>query len=130
MELKKTEEMIILVEWVSDVYSPEIMSKLVDQATNNEFMKCQPSNKKGGKQLLLQIEPQRPMKRIKYMKVQSMDGRWLGMMENGKVVTLEESFVHQYFGKRFVNECKRMENNRFVGIPIGLTRSSVMTMMM
>ena len=28
--IKKTEELIIPVEWVSDVYGPEVMSKLVD----------------------------------------------------------------------------------------------------
>ena len=80
--MEKTEELIVLVEWVSDMYGPEIMSKLVDQASNEEFMKCQPSNKKGGKQLMINMETQKPVKRIKYTKEPSMDGRSLGMLES------------------------------------------------
>ena len=37
---EKMEEMIIPVEWVIDVYGHEIMSKLMDQATYNDFVKC------------------------------------------------------------------------------------------
>ena len=37
---KKTEDMIIPVEWVIDMYGHEIMSKLMDRATYNDFMKC------------------------------------------------------------------------------------------
>ena len=54
------------------------------------------------------------------------DGRWLGMLEDNRVVTLEETFIEQNFSQRFVNECKRLENNKFVGIPIGSARSSIM----
>ena len=39
-EIEKTEELIIPVQWVIDMYGPEIMSKLLDRATNNEFVKC------------------------------------------------------------------------------------------
>ena len=52
------------------------------------------------------------------------------MVEGNQVVTLEEAFVEQNFCKRFVNECKELGNkNKFVGIPIGLARSSVMAIL-
>ena len=43
---EKMEEMIIPVEWVIDVYGHEIMSKLMERATYNGFVKCRPSSKK------------------------------------------------------------------------------------
>ena len=74
---------------------------------------------------MLHIETQKPVKRVKYTKETSTDGKWLGMLEDGRVVTLEASFMYQNFGKRFLNECKMLEDNKFVGIPIGSARSSV-----
>ena len=51
------------------------------------------------------------------------------MQEDGKVITLEECFIDNNFGERFVYECKRLGNNKFVGIPIRLARSSVMSIL-
>ena len=71
------------------------------------------------------------MKRIKYAidGKGSNDGIWLGMQEDNQVVTLDKTFVEQNFSKRFVNECKRLGNNKFVGIPIGSARSSIMAIL-
>ena len=127
--LEKTEELIVPDQWVSDIYGHEILGKLVDRAANNDFVPCRPTRRKGMKQPLVQIETQRPIKRVKYVKEPEMDGRWLGMQEDGRVITLEESFVENNFDDRFVEECKKLGNNKFVGIPIGSARSSVMSIL-
>jgi hypothetical protein len=57
------------------------------------------------------------------------DGRWLGMLDDNRVVTLEETFVEQNFSQRYVNECKELGSNKFVGIPIGSARKSVMAIL-
>ena len=47
---------------------------------------------------MIHIETQRPMKRVKYTKEPSPDGKWLRILEDRRVVTLEASFMYQNFG--------------------------------
>ena len=65
---EKTEEMMVPVEWVIDVYGPEIMSKLMDRAEHDEFVQFRPNNTNGGRLPLINLETNRPVKRIKYMR--------------------------------------------------------------
>ena len=128
---EKTEEMMVPVEWVIDVYGPEIMSKLMDRAEHDEFVQFRPNNTNAGRLPLINLETNRPVKRIKYMRegASTNDGRWLGMLDDNRVVTLEETFVEQNFSQRYVNECKELGSNKFVGIPIGSARKSVMAIL-
>ena len=122
---------MVPVDWVVDVYGHQIMSKLMDQAAHDDFVLCRPGNMKGGKLPLMNIETNRPVKRIKYMRegASTKDGKCLGILDDNRVVTLEETFVEQNFSQRFVNKCKRLENNKFVGIPIGSARLSIMAIL-
>ena len=107
---EKSKEMFVPDDWVDYVYGHQIMSELMDRAANNEFVQIKPGNTNGGRLPLINIESNRPVKRIKYVRegASTNDGRWLGMLEDNQVVTLEETFVEQNFCKRFVKGVQRV----------------------
>ena len=45
--------------------------------------------------------------------------------DDGTITDLNEGVVSQ-FGQQFVNECKTLASQKFVNIPVGSCRSSVM----
>jgi hypothetical protein len=47
-------------------------------------------------------------------------------MEDGKVLPVAEELVTAQFGSRFMEECKRLGQRKFVDIPVGTCRSSLM----
>jgi hypothetical protein len=55
-------------------------------------------------------------------------GIWKGQLEDGTVALLQEEFVTGQFGSRFVKECKLLGHKKFVGIPVGTCRSSVIAL--
>jgi hypothetical protein len=50
---------------------------------------------------------------------------WKGLLEDGTVMPLVEDMVTNQFGERFVEECKRLGTKKFVPVPVGSCRSSV-----
>ena len=76
---------------------------------------------------MVHLETDKTVKRVKFTKGTSMDGQWLGMLDNGRVVTLEKGFMEDKFPRRFIHECKELGDNKFVRIPIGSSRSSLMS---
>jgi hypothetical protein len=50
------------------------------------------------------------------------------LLEDGTVVPLQEEVVTTQFGARFVEECRRLGTKKFVPIPVGSCRSSVMAL--
>ena len=57
------------------------------------------------------------------------EGRWVGMLRDGSVKVIEEDVVLAQFGLRFVKECKELGGRKYVPIPIGNCKSSVIAMM-
>jgi hypothetical protein len=47
-------------------------------------------------------------------------------MEDGKVLPVPEELVTAQFGSRFMEECKRLGQRKFVDIPVGTCQSSLM----
>jgi hypothetical protein len=115
---KLTEEcMTVSDDWVIDTYGKELTKKLMDRAEIIRVRYIPPKflhkkNKRGEDHATNEI----------YAKA-----IWKGMLEDGTVMQLQEEQVTGNFGSRFVDECKRLGNNKFVGIPVlGSCRSSVM----
>ena len=54
------------------------------------------------------------------------NGIWKGLLEDGTVLPIPEEVVTAQFGSRFVDECKRLGIRKFIPIPVGSCRSSVM----
>jgi hypothetical protein len=56
-------------------------------------------------------------------------GIWRGQLEDGTVMPIPEELIKEEFGSRFVKECKRLGHKKFVDIPVGSCRSSVMALL-
>jgi len=139
---EKEEEMTLSDDWVIDTYGKELAQKLIDCDEHGEFL--MPKTEEG----VVAKFPvdNRKIVRVKYVPatyVHSQDERnkkeivtnelhskacFKGMLEDGCVVTLPEELVTEFFGTNFVNECKTLGNKKFVRIPPGSCRSSVMTL--
>ena len=138
---EKEEEMTVSDDWVFDTYGKELTQKLIDCAEHGELLK--PKTQKG---VVARVPvDNRKIIRVKYQPatyVHSQDKNlkdfvtdevhskacWKGELEDGCIVTLLEKLVTDFFGKKFVDECKRLGNKKFVPIPVGSCRSSVMTL--
>jgi hypothetical protein len=125
---------------VIDTYGTNLAHRLIDRDEHQEFM--QPLDKDGNI-VVLKLDD-RIITRVKYLPAkyahykdkQGTDvvsdqicaqSTWKGLLEDGTVLTLREEVVLQQFGIRFVNECKTLGTSKFVGIPVGSSRSSLMT---
>ena len=52
--------------------------------------------------------------------------RWQGKLQDGTIVPVREEDVLQQFGPPFVNEIKTLGNQKYVPVPVGATRLSVL----
>ena len=67
--------------------------------------------------------------RVKYCPTNESGRQWIGLLEGkSKEITLTEDDVERQFGYKFKDECKIAGKNRFVHIPIGSCKSSLMKM--
>jgi hypothetical protein len=138
-----TEEKIKVSDnWVIDTYGKDLTKKLMDREEHNLFIK--PPVNEDGRPIFLKLD-QRKIHRVKYCpdkyfhktndqgKDEMTDevyrkGSWSGLLEDGKtVMPVPEDLVTAQFGSRFVEECKRLGQRKFVPIPVGSCRSSLMT---
>jgi hypothetical protein len=55
--------------------------------------------------------------------------KWRGVLSDGTVHNVTEESVQEQFGRRFVAECKALGYRKFVPIPVGNCRSSVIAML-
>jgi hypothetical protein len=107
--------------WIVDNYGPEVMSKLIERGKNKDFVLC--PNSKEGLLAMVQLDGENKVKRVKFR--ESL-GIWQGMLDNGTVMNLEEGFMTDNFSEQFLNECRKLGENKFVPIPTGSKRSSIM----
>ena len=137
----KSETIRVSDDWVIDTFGKEVTNKLMDRGNHQEFML--PVNEDGSP-IVLKLDD-RKITRVKYhppkfvhkTDKQGIDhvtnevfgnGSWRGLLEDGTtVLPLQEELVTQQFGSQFVEECKRLGNRKFVDIPVGSCRSSLMT---
>ena len=136
----KAHQMTVTDDWVIDTYGKEIANKLIDREEHQQFI--QPLDK-DGKLVMLKLDD-RIITRVKYLPTKYLhykDGQgndhvtnkvcakgiWKGLLEDGTVLPLREEVVTGQFGFRFMEECKRLGTSKFVPIPVGSCRSSVMT---
>jgi hypothetical protein len=118
------EKMIVPDDWVIDTYGKELANKLIDRAEHSNFIL--PVNEEG---MLATIQvDDRKITRVKYHppKDDSSNGIWKGLLDNGNELPIAEDLVHQQFGKRFVKECKKFGVRKFIPIPVGMNKSSLM----
>jgi len=54
---------------------------------------------------------------------------WKALLDDGKVVPLLEDVVTDSFSAKFVDECKKLGKTKFVDIPVGSCKSSLMKLM-
>jgi hypothetical protein len=135
-----TEKLGVMDDWVIDTYGKDFVNKLMDRGEHCEFI--EPVNA-DGRTTVLKLD-NRTITRVKYVPPkfvhitddQGKDhkteevyakGIWRGQMEDGTVLPLPEEFVGKQFGARFVEECKTLGQRKFVYVPVGSCRSSLMT---
>jgi hypothetical protein len=133
------QNMTVTDDWVIDTYGKEIAKKLMDRAEHQEFIKAVNED---GTLTVLRLD-QRKITRLKYHPptfVHKTDdwgqdhvtdevyanAIWKGLLEDDTVMPLQEDFVRENFGSRFVEECKRLGPKKFVDIPVGSSKSSLM----
>jgi hypothetical protein len=132
-------EIIVSDDWVFDTYGIEFANKLIDHDQYQQYMK--PLDK-SGKFALVRID-NRIITRVKFFPAKHVRQKnergkvtavkdevcvlesWKGLLEDGTVMPLVEDMVTNQFGERFVEECKRLGTKKFVPIPVGSCRSSV-----
>jgi hypothetical protein len=89
-----------------------------DQTKNLSFVQRQ----KGENLLaMIHLDDKQSVKRVKYN-----NGQWQGMLDNGKVINLEEGFMKENFWKRFLDDCQNLGHRKMVTIPTGLSRCLLM----
>jgi hypothetical protein len=133
------QHMTVSDDWVIDTYGKEIANKLMDRAKHQEFIKAVDAD---GTHTVLRID-QRKITRVKYIPPTfyhktdkcgnnhvttevCAKGFWKGMLEDGTAVPLLEEVVTGNFGAKFVDECKKLGHTKFVDIPVGSCKSSLM----
>jgi hypothetical protein len=134
------EQINVSHDWVTDTYGNDIAMKLMDHELDGEFIK--PLNEQGA--LVTMKLDERKVIKLKYLPPTYIHGTdshgndqvtdeirtngvWKGLLEDGTVTTINEEFVTQSFGTRFVVQCKSLGSQKFLRIPAGSCRSSVMT---
>jgi hypothetical protein len=137
----REQEMTVTDDWVIDTYGKELANKLIDHEEHEDFIK--PVNEHG--MLAMLKLDDRNITRVKYHPPKYLhkndergndqvtneicaNGIWKGLLEDGTVLPIPEEVVTGQFGSRFVEECKRLGTRKFVPIPVGSCRSSVMTL--
>ena len=74
------------------------------------------------------MDPQK-VTRVKFCPRNISGKQWIGMLEGkSKEVKLTEDDMERQFGYKFKDECKIAGRNRFMHIPIGSCKSSLMKM--
>ena len=128
----KKEHITVSDDWVFDTYGKDIANKLMDRGEHSEFIK--PVNE-DGRPIVLKLD-QRKIQRVKYYPakfIHKMDdqgkdqrteevyakGTWSGQLDDGTVTPVPENLVTAQFGSKFVEECKRLGQRKFVPIPVG-----------
>jgi hypothetical protein len=71
----------------------------------------------------------RKIGRVRFCPTNKSGEQWIGMLE-GKTteVRLTEDYVERQFGNKFKEECEMLGRNKFLPIPIGSCKSSIMKM--
>jgi hypothetical protein len=133
------DQMTVPDDWIIDTYGKDLANKLIDRAEHDEFIL--PVDEDG---MLVMIKvDQRKIIRVKYHPpkyVHKTDGRgkdhvtnevrakgfWKGLLHDGQVLPIAEEAVTGQFGRQFMEECKGLGARKFVSIPVGSCRSSVM----
>jgi hypothetical protein len=135
----KTEVFEVADDWVFDNYGWEVASKLMTRAQDNLFMDVPETTNGSLGCLLLDTkkiwkvryfpEGQRtviPATKDKEAWTQAIPERWHGQLENGEIVSVREEDLLRQLGPSFVNEIKSLGNKKFVHVPVGDTRQSVL----
>jgi hypothetical protein len=135
------EKLTVSDDWVIDMYGKELAKKLIDHDENNQFI--MPITEDG--RLATITVDERKITRVKYIPpkyVHETDARgndhvttdactkgvWKGLLEDGTSLTIAEDMVREQFGFRFVAECQILGQKKFVKIPVGSCRLSIMKM--
>jgi hypothetical protein len=133
--------MTVTDDWVIDTYGKDLANKLIDHEEHEDFIKPVDED---GMIAMLKLDD-RNITRVKYHPPKYLhkndergndqvtneicaNGIWKGLLEDGTVLPIPEEVVTGQFGSRFVDECKRLGIRKFVPIPVGSCRSSVMTL--
>jgi hypothetical protein len=118
------ETMKVPDDWVIDTYGKELANKLIDREEHSNFIL--PVNEEG---MLATIQvDERKIIRVKYHppKDGTDNGIWKGLLENGSQLPIGQDLVQEQFGPRFVKECKKFGVRKFIPIPVGMNKSSLM----
>ena len=118
-----TEDRIVVSDdWIIDTYGFHVLTKLMDRRMNDEFLKYPLTNDR--KLYMLRFDGDM-IERVKYCTTLN---KWKGRKKSGKVVLLQDRYIKDNFGKRFVEECVKLGDNKFVPVPVGTARKSVMSL--
>ena len=116
------DRIVVSDDWIIDTYGFHLLTKLMDRRINDEFLKYPLTNER--KLSMLRFDGD-IIERVKYC---STIDKWKGRQKSGKVVLLQDGYIKENFGKRFVEECVQLGDNKFVPVPVGTVRKSVMSL--
>ena len=67
-------------------------------------------------------------KKVEQVKFCTSTKHWKGLLELGDVVILQQEYISNNFGKRFMEECVKLGDNKFVPIPVGSSKKLLMSL--
>jgi len=126
-------------DWVFDNYGNGIAAKLMDRAESQEFMPIPVTRNNTLKAAHLD---HKKIVRVKHRpgthgklgqkgkKAKTISPAiWLAQVEDGSVIQVNEKNLVDEFGKVFVGEVRKLGNNKYVPIPVGACRRSVVDLL-
>ena len=128
-------------DWILMTYGERLMKKLMDRTENNHFL-LPPMDAQGTLAMIKinedkvvqlkyvpeiykhAIDKEGNLKKTKKIKIEAM---WNAKLESGQVAIVNEDFVSNNFGEKFIEECKRLGDKCYVPIPVRSSQSSVIS---
>jgi hypothetical protein len=125
-------------DWVIDMYGKDIAKKLIDCEENKDFITPLTED---GMLATLKVDKCKII-RVKYYPPKyahiydngkdevtdeiHTEAVWKGLMDDGQSVSIREDVIRAQFGSMFVQEMKTLGVTKYVPIPVGSCRSSIM----
>jgi len=135
----KTQTLEVADDWVFDNYGKGLAAKLIDRAESEEFVPVPSDSNEPLAEVMLD---QKRIVRVKYrpaksasIKAKKGDRKQVmhaiseTQLHDGSVISAEEKALVEQFGKTFVTEVKNLGIKKYVPIPVGSCRRSVVELM-
>jgi hypothetical protein len=134
----RTQTMEVADDWVFDNYGKGVAAKLIDRAEEDEFVPVPSDSNNTLKDVLLD---RKKIVRVRFRPAKSatLSGKqkhklvshaqWETKLEDNTLIVADEKHLVEQFGEVFVSEVKNLGIKKYVPIPVGSCRHSVVDVM-